>query len=127
VTLQVLFSSLCEVFFAQQPDLQIQLSLLSGKLCLSWADKEMASVQEANLDMENKVRELAVVEKLTSFCRDMSSCRPTFSATFQYMEMIFSMLAFIRAVRSANWDLRLSALEEFAVYFLRWIFETTLQ
>ena len=117
VTLQVLFSALCENFFAQQPALQIQLSSLSSKLSASWIDKDKTSVQSANLDLENKLRELAIVEKLTSFCHDLSSRRPTFAATFQYMNMVFSMLAFMRAVRSANWDLRLSALEEFCKYF----------
>ena len=33
------------------------------------------------------------------------------------MDMVFSLMTFIRAVRSANWELRMSALEDFTKYF----------
>ena len=37
-----------------------------------------------------------------------------------YMGMVLEMLMFIRAVRAANWELHLEALERFTKYFLNY-------
>lgn len=55
--------------------------------------------------------------KMKSVCDEQASNKPTFKMAIHYIDMVFSLLACIRSVRSANWDLRLSILEDFTKFF----------
>ena len=116
-TLCVFFSSLIEVFFTEHPDIRIQMDVLSEALLSAWNDRDSASVRKANSDFESKLRELSIVSKLTAYCNKMIQQRPTFAAAYQYMNMVFSMLSFVRSVRSGDWNLRLAAIRDFIKYF----------
>ena len=116
-TLYVFFSSLTEAFFTEHPDIKIQVDVLSEALLSAWDERDAASVQRANSEFESKLRELSIVSKLTAYCHKMIQQRPTFAAAYQYINMVFSMLSFVRAVRSGDWNLRLSAIQDFIKYF----------
>lgn len=117
VTMQVLFSLLCEEFFAHHAEDQLQLFNLARNLSDMWKGNDTLLIKQSNDKLISKLIELDIANKMTVFTNDMSSSRPTFAMSIQYMDMVFSMMAFIRGVRSADWNLRLAALDDFTKYF----------
>ena len=71
--------------------------------------------------MQNEVHEeihlLGIRDNLNTFSKGRSSRYPTFSLASQYMNMVLSMLLFIRGIRSRQWNVRLTALHDFTKYF----------
>ena len=63
------------------------------------------------------MREFDVCQKIDDFRAKRSKIESTFALASQYMHMVLSMLAFIRAVRSADWNLRLVVINDFTKYF----------
>ena len=64
------------------------------------------------------MREFGVWQTIYDFRAKRSEIESTYDLSSQYMNMVLSMLAFIRAVRSADWNLRLAAVNDFTKYFL---------
>ena len=65
--------------------------------------------------MVNAINDMAVLQKMTSF-DERNVSNPMFKVFRQYMSMELEMM-FVRAVRTANWQLHLQALELFSKYF----------
>ena len=117
VTIQVLFSLLCEEFFRQHDEERLELYKLAKNLNDMWEKNDISHVKESNEILVSKLIELDIDNRMRSFTNEMSLLRPTFAMAIQYMDMVFSMMTFIRSVRSANWNLRLAALDDFTKYF----------
>ena len=117
VTLQVLFSFFCDEFYKEHTDERTQCDGLARNLSEISNKKDLSRIKEANDILCAKLKELNIDHKMKAFSTSMSSSRPTFAMAMQYMDMVFSMMAFIKSVRSANWDLRIASLHDFARYF----------
>jgi hypothetical protein len=117
VTLHVLFSLFSEEFFNNHADERLECDSLIKNLMDVSNNEDVEYVKQANDVLLLKLNELDIDQKMIVFSKDMSTSRPTFAMAIQYMDMVFSMLAFIRSVRSANWSLRLAALHDFTKYF----------
>ena len=83
----------------------------------AWNNKDVEVVQKVNDLLLQKFKELDIIHRISVFSNEMSSSRPTFAMAIQCMDMIFSMLAFIRSVRNANWNLHMASLHDFTKYF----------
>ena len=59
---------------------------------------------------------MGIMQKMTKF-DERHANDPIFKVFRQYMSMVLEMMLFIRAVRTANWNLHLQALELFTKYF----------
>ena len=66
--------------------------------------------------MVNTMKFMGILDKMKVF-DEVHNNSPMFKAIRQYMGMVLEMLMFIRAVRMADWGLRLKALEIFTKYF----------
>ena len=113
VTLQALFNLYQEVFLNQHPHLKprlVQASTMLSETCST--NKE--ELGKAHKEMSDTINALDITSKMANYD---TSKKPFFICMHQYMQMILEMLLFIRAVRTANWDLHLKALETFTKYF----------
>ena len=64
----------------------------------------------------NAVESMEIMKKMKEFDQSHENS-PMFMVFRHYMGMVLEMLMFIRAVRTANWELHLEALEIFTKYF----------
>lgn len=58
-----------------------------------------------------------LLNKMKKFVEQQEELKPTFRMLRKYMRMVDCLLLFLRSVRTANWDLHLSSLENFVKYF----------
>ena len=56
-------------------------------------------------------------ENINKFVNDRKKNEPVFNVTHTYMEMVETMLQFVRSVRTCDWDLNLTSLHSFTKYF----------
>ncbi|KXJ12360.1 hypothetical protein AC249_AIPGENE6741 [Exaiptasia diaphana] len=113
VTLQALFNLYQEVFLNQHPHLKPHLVQASTML-IETCSTNIEELSKAHKEMSDTINALDITSKMANFDK---SKKPLFICMRQYMQMILEMLLFIRAVRTANWDLHLKALETFTKYF----------
>ena len=81
-------------------------------------EPDSCTITNANDSAVKKMREFGVWQTIYDFRAKRSEIESTFDLSSQYMNMVLSMLAFIRAVRSTDWNLRLAAVNDFTKYFL---------
>ena len=74
-------------------------------------------MEEAHQRIVNTLESMEIMKKMKEF-EESPENSPMFMVFRQYMGMVLEMLMFIRAVRTANWELHLEALEIFTKYFL---------
>jgi len=116
LTLQALFTMYQEAFFEKHQSLR---AVLSGKAenidraCTSGDTKEIVKAHNAMLQA---LVTHDVERKMDIFEHDKNSS-PLFVAMCNYMSMFMTMNLFIRAVRTGNWELHLSALGAFCKNF----------
>ena len=90
----------------------MQLAKELENACTSGVKEE---IEKAHQEMVNAVESMGIL-KMAAFDRRNTN-NPMFKVFHQYMAMVLKMLIFIRAVRTANWQLHLQALEKFAKHF----------
>ena len=73
-------------------------------------------MEEGHQRIVNAVESMEIMKKMKEFDESQENS-PMFMVFRQYMRMVLEMLMFIRAVRTANWELHLKALEIFTKYF----------
>ena len=78
---------------------------------------EESSIQNAHLRLISTLKDHEILEKLVQFCNEREQNEPVFKFTRTYMDMVETMLLFVKAVRSSDWLLSLSALKSFVKYF----------
>lgn len=59
---------------------------------------------------------LHILEEMEAF-NSSNANKPMFRVVCQYMKMVLDMMAFVRAVRTGNWESHLTALEVFTKFF----------
>lgn len=64
----------------------------------------------------NAAESMKIMNKMKEFDETQEKS-PMFMVFRQYMRMVLEMLMFVRAVRTANWELHLKALKIFPKYF----------
>lgn len=79
------------------------------------ACREGTGLLEAHQSMAQQLK-IKLEQQLDDY-NQRNSERPMFKVFLDYMELIETILNFIRATRQANWDLHLSSLERLARYF----------
>lgn len=72
---------------------------------------------EAHQRIVSAAESMEIMKKMKEFDESHENS-PMLMVFRQYMGMVLEMLMFIRAVRTANWELHLEALEIFTKYFL---------
>ena len=63
------------------------------------------------------MKDRKLLENINKFVNDRKKNEPVFNVTHTYMEMVETMLQFVRSVRTFNWDLNLTSLHSFTKYF----------
>lgn len=71
---------------------------------------------EAHQQIVSAAESMEIMKKMKEFDESHENS-PMLMVFRQYMGMVLEMLMFIRAVRTANWELHLEALEIFTKYF----------
>ena len=117
ITLQVLVPLLLDAFFEAHPEEGRLCDSAAKNLSESWEADDKNAIKQEHFKLQDKLQILHIHEKLKVFCDTKSAVKGTFNCAIQYINMVLTMLSFIRAVRSSNWDLRLAALYEFGMYF----------
>ena len=117
VTLQAFFILYQEAFLQHVPESsKSRLKSLAKDLCDACSSSEGVQVAEAHQRIVNAVESMKIMKKMKEFDESHENS-PMFKVFRQYMGMVLEMLMFIRAVRTANWELHLEALEIFTKYF----------
>lgn len=117
VTLQAFFILYQEAFLQHVPESsKTLLKSLAKDLCDACSSSEGVQVAEAHQRIVNAVESMEIMKKMKEFDESHENS-PMFKVFRQYMGMVLEMLMFIRAVRTANWELHLEALEIFTKYF----------
>lgn len=114
VTLIVLFDMYIESLLEKKTCLRGDLSEKANRLVRSFKSK--LDIKETHKAV---VAELKASNVNSTFKEHDDSCieNPMFVAVRQYMEMVLTMLQFIRAYHTGNWRLHLSSLEAFTKFF----------
>lgn len=105
-----------EAFFMQDPELHQSLQRLAEELGDTCKDGARTRVEKAHVIMVNAINSLNVLEKMSTF-EAANANNTMFKVMRHYMRMVMEMLAFIRAVPTADWSLHLTTLEMFTKYF----------
>ena len=116
ITLQALFTLYQEAFSQQHPKLRQSLEKAAETLNHACTESDRSKIEEAHAELASTIDSLKVVEEMSRFDA-INSNQPLFRVVKQYMKMVLEMLQFIRAVRTADWELHLMALETFTKYF----------
>ena len=114
VTLQSLFTLYLEAFLSQHAGhCKERLTQLTRQLEDACSRGEKRKIQEKHKEMVEAVESMEIMERMAEFDRQHIN-NPMFKVFHQYMCMVLEMMMFIRAVRTANWNLHLQSLEKFA-------------
>ncbi|XP_028412052.1 uncharacterized protein LOC114534781 [Dendronephthya gigantea] len=115
VTLQVLFMLYQKAFLSSQDEELVKkidkCAKQLGKACEQGKNSE---VKEAEDQMVEVMKSEDLVGKMERFEEGKN---PEFKVFRSYMKMIMEMLLFVRAVRTADWQLHLRSLQLFTKYF----------
>ena len=112
-----LFKCYIDEFYKLHPQIKEKLEPELEKLVDALQGKNSNEVKSMHNKVTKLLKDLNVLAKMKAFNAKESEEKPTFRVVLQYMQMVDTMLIFIRSVRTANWDLHLAALEEFVKYF----------
>ena len=117
VTLHAFFILYQEAFLQHVPESsRSRLKSLAKDLCDACSSSEGVQVAEAHQQIVNAVDSIKIMKKMKEFDESYENS-PMFMVFRQCIGMVLEMLIFIRAVRTANWELHLVALEIFTKYF----------
>jgi len=117
VTLQSLFSLYQEAFLNEEASqCKEHLTRLAKHLEEACSSGEKRRITEMHKEMVNAVESMDIMKRMAEFDGRHTN-NPMFKVFRQYMCMILEMMMFIRAVRTANLNLHLQALEIFTKYF----------
>ena len=116
-TLQALFSLYAEQFFIQHPKLKEDLQSHVKAIDEAWEKGESEAVCTAHSELTKLLESSNVIKQLNEFDKKNEESSPVFKFARQYMHMVQLVLLFIKAVRTADWDLHLPSLEAFTNYF----------
>ena len=107
VTLQSLFTLYPEAFLSQDAGHSNErLTQLTQQLKDVCSSGEKRKIQEKPKEMVKVVESMDIMERMAEFDRRHIN-NPMFKVFHQYMCMVLEMMMFIRAVRTANWNLHL--------------------
>ena len=84
-------------------------------------NKEEINIKRTHLRLHSALKNQDILEKLIQFCNKRGQTEPIFKFIHTYMDMVETMLLFVKAVRSSDWLLSLAALKCFLNIFLPWI------
>ncbi|KAK3708724.1 hypothetical protein QZH41_004431 [Actinostola sp. cb2023] len=117
VTLQALFTMYQRSFFSQQePQMNQHLETAAKELGDACTKGTKDDIEKAHNKMVKVMESLDVAGKMKAF--DVAHHQiPEFQVFCHYMRMVMEMMLFIRAVRTGNWHLHLTALQLFTKYF----------
>jgi len=110
ITLQTLY---LEAFFLQHENLRVDIFRKVDKLCNEFKEGD---VSRALMEVMTVMREINFGNLPNEYDASQSQNRPTFKMIRQYIKMEL-LLLLIRSVRTGNWNLHMSVLEDFAKYF----------
>ena len=116
VTLQALYCMYQEAFFQFDSQCHESISQVATELSEATARGKKEEIEQMNTRMVNTIISLNVLEKMSAF-NEAHDKRPMFKVMRQYLRMVMEMLAFIRAVRTGDWELHLKTLAKFSRYF----------
>ncbi|CAG9822083.1 unnamed protein product [Phaedon cochleariae] len=117
VTVTSLSILLLESFFEKNHYLKEGCSAIAIEMRNIWKTKDRCDITTQSHSMRERLKDLDFPLKLENFFKEKSELSPTFKMVKNYMHMVFSMLAFARSTRNANWNLRIAALDDFTKYF----------
>ena len=83
----------------------------------AWEKGEPEAVHTAHSELTKLLESSNFIKQLNEFDKKNEESSPVFKFARQYMHMVQLVLLFIKAVRTADWDLHLSSLEAFTKYF----------
>ena len=113
ISLQALFALYKEEFFTHNPELESKYVELMNEFNAGDLSKT-ETVKELNNRLKFLI-EKEINPKLDQFSDEKQT--PTFRFMTMYMNMILSLLSFIRATRDGLWSLHLASLEHFTRFF----------
>lgn len=103
-----------EVFFEQHPSLQYTIQQNVQRLSANLHDR---TVHDILHDTKLALDECDLKGMLKAFDERQCELKPTFRLLRQYMNMVESLLMFIRSTRTGNWTLHLASAEQLIKYF----------
>ena len=117
-TLQVLFDIYAEVFFDKESmsDFVSKWKTETDVLAKAFEDREEEQIRISVQKLTKLWETEEMQQKLVAFDSE-SQVRPMFKWFRTYMEMVLTMMQFIRATRLGLWQLHLASLEKFCKYF----------
>ena len=117
VMLQSPFTLYLQAFLSQDAaHCNKRLTQLTQQLKDACSSGEKRKIQEKPKEMVKVNESMDIMERMAEFDRRHIN-NPMFKVFRRYMCMVLEMMMFIRAVRTANWNLHLQPLEKFAWYF----------
>lgn len=116
ITLQDLFIMHQEGLFEGDAESYQRLEQVAIELSDACADGEKIRVNKVNAKMLETIESLGILKKMEAF-DDAHATNPMFRVMQHYMRMVVEMMAFIKSVRTGDWELHLTSLELFTKYF----------
>ena len=113
-SLQALFKIYRDALFDHHPDVRQICEDLANELKNGCQARDSQVVQDAHSKLQKAINDLEILQLMKSFTEQQG---PLGKAMLQYMQMVLEMAMYIRAVRTANWELHLEATECFLKYF----------
>jgi len=115
ITLQALYDLLLDEYQASEGPLPVALKPAIKLLQSACSDNDTAKAQQASKDISQLVNDLT--KKLEEFCIKREAASPTFKVTSMYMNLVLTLLQFIKASRKGDWILHLTSLENLCKHF----------
>ena len=116
MTLQVFFDLYIETLYKEQTDLQDILKQPLQELADACKDGNASEVSKKHRNLVDCMNQHGLQQKLAQF-EEQHKENPMFVVTLRYMDMVLTLLEFIRATREGNWPLHLSSMESLCKYF----------
>lgn len=116
ITLHDLFIMHQEGLFEGDAESYQGLEQVAIELSDACVDGEKIRVNKANAKMLETIESLGILKKMEAF-HDTYATNPMFRVMRHYMRMVVEMMAFIKSVRTGDWELHLTSVELFTKYF----------
>ena len=116
MTLQVFFDLYIEAFFEEQSALQDLLKEPLQELVDAFKGRNASAVSQKHQYLLECMNQHDLHNKLTQF-EEHHKENPMFVVTLRYMDMVLTLLEFIRATRAGLWSLHLSSMEGLCKHF----------
>lgn len=108
---------LLEEFDKEQPGKITLLQPLLDELAVSLQSNNESNIKQKHDAVISFIKENRILEEIKRFVSSRKSVEPVFKMACSYMDMVQSMLCFIRSVRTSDWNLSLASLHDFLKYF----------